>query len=197
MPRATLLFWQVLYVSSLLWPVYQLWVNLDSSREVFAGGVLWSVGSSSGAAGMGAAGAAIDTGVAVVIAVLATGVAIRLGWLGLGLIRLRSIRAASEPAQALLPISAPLLHELGVTADIRFSDEVNSPVTIGTRHPMVLLPRHVRDLAPAVQRAVLCHELIHVQTARLAGGAARRTVVRRPVVPSGRARAGVALESRA
>jgi TonB family protein len=161
-PRPTLLFWQVLYVSSLLWPVYQLWVNMDSSREVFAGGVLWSV-ASSGAGGMDAAGAAMDTAVAVVIAVLATGVAIRLVWLGLGLIRLRSICAVSEPAPALLAISAPLLHELGVTADIRFSDEVNSPVTIGTWHPMVLLPRQVRDLAPAVQRAVLCHELIHVR----------------------------------
>ncbi len=108
--------------------------------------------------------AAIDTGVVRWSSpCVATGVAIRLGWLGLGLIRLRSIRAASEPAHALLPISAPLQHELGVTADIRFSDDVNSPVTIGTWHPLVLLPRHVRDLAPAVQRAVLCHELIHVR----------------------------------
>jgi TonB family protein len=57
-PRATLRFWQVLYLSSVLWPAYQLWVNLDASREVFAGDVLWSV-ASSGAAGMGAAGAAI------------------------------------------------------------------------------------------------------------------------------------------
>lgn len=161
-PRATLLFWQVLFASSLLWPGYQLWV-MDSSREVFAGGVLWSVASSS-AAEMRAGVATMNTGVVtMVVAVLATGAAIRLSWLGLGLIRLRSIRAASDPAHSLSSIALPLQHELRVTADIRFSDAVNSPATMGVRHPIVLLPRHVRALAPAVQRAVLSHELIHVR----------------------------------
>jgi TonB family protein len=56
-----------------------------------------------------------------------------------------------------------MLHELGVTADICFSDAVTSPATIGMRRPVVLLPPHVQDLAPAVQRAVLSHELIHVR----------------------------------
>jgi TonB family protein len=162
-PRATLRFWQVLFASSLLWPVYQLWANLDSSRETFAAGVLWSVASSS-AAEMRFGIAAMDSGATtLVIAVLATGAAIRIGWLGLGLIRLRSIRVASEPAHALSSIAVPLQYDLGVIADIRFSDAVDSPATIGARHPIVLLPRHVRDLAPAVQRAVLCHELIHVR----------------------------------
>lgn len=49
-PRATLRFWQVVFASTLLWPGYQLWVNPGSSREVFAGGVLWSVASSNPAA---------------------------------------------------------------------------------------------------------------------------------------------------
>ena len=162
-PRATLRFWQVLFVSSLVGPGYQLWLDLDASRQVFAGGVLWSVAAASVAE--------IRTGVAtmnadlatIVVAVLTTGVAVRLSWLGLGLIRLRSIRAASEPAHALSSISVPLQHELRVTADIRFSDAVTSPATIGVRRPMVLLPRHVQDLPPAMQRAVLSHELIHVR----------------------------------
>src|SRR5688500_15514905 len=98
-PRATLWFWQIVFASSLLWPAYQLWANADASGfasgrllgEVFAGGVLWSVASSS-AAGMRAGIAAMDPGVTtLVIAVLASGTAIRLGWLGLGLMRLRSI----------------------------------------------------------------------------------------------------------
>ena len=162
-PGATLRFWQVVFASSLVWPGCQLWMNPDASHEVFAGGVLWSVASSS-AAGMRAGVAAMNTGAAtIVVAVLATGAAMRLSWLGLGLIRLRSIRAASEPAHALSSISVPLQQELCVTAEIRFSDAVNSPATIGTRHPIVLLPRHVRDLAPALQRAVLSHELIHVR----------------------------------
>lgn len=162
-PWATLRFWQILFASSLLWPVFQLLAIVDSSSGIFSRGVAWSVASSN-AAEMRAGVAAMNTGMAtLVIAVLATGAVIRLGWLGLGLVRLRSIRAASESAHALSSISAPLQHDLGVTADIHFSDAVDGPATIGTRRPIVLLPRHVQDLAPAVQRAVLCHELIHVR----------------------------------
>lgn len=126
-PRATLRFWQAVFASTVLWPGYQLWMNPGASHEVFAGGVLWSVASSS-AAEMRAGVAAMNPGVAtLVVTVLATGAAIRLSWLGLGLIRLRSIRAASEPAHSLSSISVPLQHELRVTADIRFSDAVNRP----------------------------------------------------------------------
>lgn len=60
-------------------------------------------------------------------------------------------------------MAVPLQHELGVTADIRFSDVVDGPATIGARHPIVLLPSRVLDLPLPVQRAVLCHELIHVR----------------------------------
>lgn len=161
-PRATLRFWQVLFASTLLWPGYQLWVNLGSSREVLAGGGLWSVASAS-AAGIQAGVAAMSSDVATMVAaVLATGAAIRLSWIGLGLIKLRSIRANSEPAHSLSSIAVHLQREIGVTADIRFSDGVTSPATIGLRRPVVLLPRQAQDLAPAVQRAVLTHELIHV-----------------------------------
>jgi TonB family protein len=162
-PYATLRFWQVAFASGLLWPVYQLSVNLDASRDVFAGGVLWSVAASR-AAEMRPGGAFMDNGVAtLLIAVLAAGAAVRLGWLGLGLVSLRFIRAASEPARALSSISVPLQQVLGVSADIRFSDAVNGPATIAMRHPVVLLPHRVRDLVPAVQRALLCHELMHVR----------------------------------
>jgi TonB family protein len=162
-PGATLRFWQGLFAASLFSPGYQLWMLPDSSREVFVSGPLWSVATSS-AAGMRAGLEALSTEVAtIVVAVLAGGAAIRLGWLGLGLIRLQSIRAASEPADSLSSIAVPLQHALRVTADIRYSDAVTSPATIGMRHPMVLLPRHICDLAPAVQRAVLSHELMHVR----------------------------------
>jgi TonB family protein len=162
-PAATLRFWQVLFTASLLSPGYQLRMNLDSSREVFAGGLLWSAASTN-AAGFRAGVAALNADVATVLmTVLATGAAIRLGWLGLGLIRLRSIRTASAPAHSLSSIALPLQHALGVVADIRFSDAVTSPATIGIHHPTVLLPRRAQDLAPSLQHAVLSHELIHVR----------------------------------
>ncbi len=162
-PRATLRFWQILFASIVLWPMYQLWATADTSPEVLSGGVVWSLAASS-ATGMRASVAAIDAGVAsLVMGALAAGAAIRLGWLGMGLARLRSIRAASQPARVLASMSVSLQHELDVTADVHFSDAVSSPATIGTLRPLVLLPRRVCDLAPAIQRAVLCHELLHVR----------------------------------
>ena len=161
-PRPTLRFWQLLFASSLALPGYQLWTNLDASQEVSAGGVLWRVASGSVANIRPGETIYADWATVIVVA-LATGAALRLGWVGLGLIRLRSIRTGSEPALSLSAVSTALQDELGVTADIRFSDIVHSPATVGIRYPVVLLPRHVEDLAPALQRAVLSHELIHVR----------------------------------
>jgi TonB family protein len=161
-PRPALRFWQIVFASSVMWPAYQLWANTDAAFAS-AGGVMWSA-ASAGVAEMRAGIAALETGVTtLIIAVLAIGAVVRLGWIGLGLIRLRSIRRAAAPAPALSSIAEPLQSELGVTAEIRFSDMIDSPATIGARRPMVLLPSRVRDLPLPVQRAVLCHELIHVR----------------------------------
>ena len=162
-PGATLRFWQVVFAASLLWPGYQLWLSSDTTGEVFAGGMLWSAASAN-AAGIRAGVAALNADVAsMLMIVLASGAGIRLGWLSLGLMRLRSIRATSAPAHSLSSIALPLQHALRVAADIRFSDVVTSPATIGIRHPTVLLPLRAQNLAPSLQRAVLSHELIHVR----------------------------------
>jgi len=160
-PRACLRFWQCIFAASVMWPGYQLWMNLDSSGERLAGGVLWSVAA---IAGMQAGAAPSDTGwVAIVMTLIAAGAMIRLAWLAAGLVKLRAIRANSQRADDLEPLSGPLARELGVSADIRFSSAVTCPATIGFRRPIVLLPHDVRDLSPAIQRAVLTHELIHVR----------------------------------
>jgi TonB family protein len=162
-PRAMLRFWQVLFATSVVWPGYQLWANVAGSQEVGASGGLWRVASAS-AADLKAGVVAMDTDVAtLLVLVLSAGASIRLIGLGIGLIRLRSICAAAEPAHSLSSIVQPLQHELGVTADVRISDAVDSPATVGLRHPVILLPRRLNDLAPAVQRAVLSHELLHVR----------------------------------
>jgi TonB family protein len=161
-PRACLLFWQCLFAASVLWPVYQMWANLGSSSERLAGGVLWR--ASFAIVGLESEAAASARGWApIVITVLAAGAAIRLVWLVAGLLKLRAIRANSERADELDPISAPVARELGVSANIRFSSAVTCPATMGLRRPIVLLPHIVRHLAPPIQRAVLTHELIHVR----------------------------------
>ena len=162
-PRATSRLWQGLLVASVLWPGYQLWTHAHASNDALVGNVFWS-GTSASVRQMRTSVAAIDVGLAAaVLAIVAAGAAMRLGWLGLGLIRLRSIRRASQPSDSLASVSVPLQRELCVAADIRFSDAVASPATIGLRRPIVLLPRRVADLPLALQRAVLSHELIHVR----------------------------------
>jgi len=162
-PAVMLRFWQTVFVSSLVWPAYQLMVSLDVSRQTFAGGALLSAAASR-TAETATGRVLLDAGgTTLIIATLAAGAALRLGWLGVGFLRLRSIRAASERAHALLSMSASMQRSLGVSADVRLSDEVTGPATVGRRHPIVLLPRRVADLALTVQHAVLCHELIHVR----------------------------------
>jgi TonB family protein len=162
-PHASLRFWQCLLAGSVLWPFSQVWMDLDASGERLTEGVLWSVASWADA-GMPVDARSTEVGwAAMLIALLAGGAVIRLAWLGAGLVRLRAIRANSEPAHDLAALSSPLARELGVIADICFSNAVTCPATIGVRRPLVLLPPHVRELSPAIQRAVLTHEFIHVR----------------------------------
>jgi TonB family protein len=48
-------------------------------------------------------------------------------------------------------------------AEIRLSDELNSPITFGWLRPVIVLPKYFPDLPEAQQRAVLTHELMHVR----------------------------------
>ncbi|HYN44101.1 MAG TPA: M56 family metallopeptidase, partial [Thermoanaerobaculia bacterium] len=106
------------------------------------------------------AAASVET---VVLVLLATGVALRLAWLGAGLLRLRSLRRRSRP---LAPLSTPIVSAIartGATAEVLVSPEVASPVTLGWLRPAILLPESFMLLAEAEQEAVACHELLHVK----------------------------------
>ena len=94
--------------------------------------------------------------------VLAGGIAVRVLWLGIGLLRLRRLRrmgVAAEPGDAHVELAA----DLGIPAEIRFLDGLTQPVTFGVREPVILLPDALREHAPEIQRAVLYHELLHVR----------------------------------
>lgn len=162
-PRVTLRFWQALFVVCVLLPAAQVLLDAGAVRSAPAGIALPNAASSPPLAAWVSSVPADSPVATYVFAALAIGMAVRLGWLALGLRALRAIRAASEPACELSALSSQLQNELGARADIRFSSAVGSPATIGARRPIVLLPYQVRDLAPGVQRAVLCHELLHVR----------------------------------
>jgi TonB family protein len=99
---------------------------------------------------------------AALLAIIAIGMCARAVWIGIGLIRLSHLRTAGR----VLPChddELELQHMLGTRAEVRYVAGIRQPVTFGVRRPVVLLPDGIRACAPHVQRAVLSHELIHVQ----------------------------------
>jgi len=98
-----------------------------------------------------------------VLLLLAAGVALRLGGLGIGLARLRAVRRRSLPLSPLPAVLASAAARTGATAEFLVSRDVGSPVTLGWLRPAVLLPEAFSSLGPAEQEAVACHELLHVK----------------------------------
>jgi TonB family protein len=98
----------------------------------------------------------------IVLSVIAVGVLLRLAWLGLGLFKLRQLRlsASSGPMQI---DDVDLQSTMGTRAGIRHTSAVDQPVTFGLRRPVILLPDRLRSQPADIRRAVVGHELVHVQ----------------------------------
>jgi TonB family protein len=93
---------------------------------------------------------------------LLAGAGARAVWLTIGLLALTRLRKESRPATLAEDIDV-LRRGVASHAAVRWHDGVEQPVTFGLRHPVVLLPRHLNDLPFEAQRAVVCHELLHVR----------------------------------
>ena len=159
-PGATLRFWQGVLAVTFVWPACQL--LMDGTWAPVGAMPVWISAASAATTQAGVAG--VDaSAAAAIMAVLAVGLTARLVWFGLGLRRLQLIRGRSEPADALAPIAEPLQRAIGVHAEIRFSASIDGPATMGLLRPVVLLPYRVGQLPEPIQRAVLCHELMHVR----------------------------------
>jgi protein TonB len=100
--------------------------------------------------------------VTVLGTVLILGVLVRGAWIALGLVRLTRLRTAGYvlPGQK---EHDELQRMLDTRAEIRYAANIGQPVAFGSRRPVVLLPHALRSHPSHVQRAVLSHELIHVQ----------------------------------
>jgi TonB family protein len=100
------------------------------------------------------------------LSVLAAGVLLRLGWLGLGLVRLGLLRRDARPAAldpAVSSLVQAILGERSARTRLLLSRRIESPVTFGWLAPVVLLPAGFAALAPEARRGILCHELLHVR----------------------------------
>ncbi len=96
------------------------------------------------------------------LGLLAAGVIVRLGWIGLGLLRLaRLARAADRIAPP--AVARDLLARFRVSAVFVQHPAVRMPCSFGLFRPTVMLPAAFDRLEPAFQRAIVCHELLHIE----------------------------------
>ena len=98
----------------------------------------------------------------VIAAVILFGASARSMWIAVGIAKLRRLRRAGAIAEASAD-HEDLQGVIAARATIRYVRELAQPVTFGFRAPVILLPSAVRDQPPAIQRAVLAHELWHVR----------------------------------
>jgi TonB family protein len=156
-PRISVRYWQVVLAACFTLPLLPTWSATPGDT------VRASITFIAGATAPASDGAGTIAPAIIVIAILAAGVGVRLVWLGLGLWRLRSITRRAEPASPLAVLSTRLQSDLGARAEVRLSDDVEGPATVGVGRAVILVPRRLVELPHAVQTAVLCHELMHVR----------------------------------
>jgi len=93
--------------------------------------------------------------------VIGVGACARAAWLGIGLVRLGALRRRGTTVEdaAYDEIQATL----GTRAVLRSVEGLTQPATFGLWRPVVLLPDMLADQPAELRRAVVTHELFHVQ----------------------------------
>jgi TonB family protein len=146
-PRARLLYWQVLLVACLSLPWIRGW-----RQEVVTGAIQVS-SVITAAAEVSAPVRRVIPFPQIALWVLEAGIALRLLCLVVGIVRLGAYRRRGTTIASAAGSGVILL----------LSDDVSSPVTFGWRDPVVLLPANFEELPETMQDAILCHELLHVE----------------------------------
>ena len=165
LPGAKLAYWHFLLAACLLLPVVRPWkqdvINISTGPPV--------------PAAMAAAAPAPPalpvpppprfTQAELLLAFLAAGAVARLGWLAVGLWRLRRYRLNSVPASASGADDRFLSSAAGLKGfpNLRLSADVASPVTFGFLKPVILLPTGFPNLNARIRAAILAHECLHVR----------------------------------
>jgi TonB family protein len=149
-PRIRLYFWQAILAATLMLPAITPWrQDVVAATPLSAPVVLPAENV------MVAVPASTSWGIQQLLMVLAAGSALRLLWVGVGLLRLGRIRRRAQIMQQ-PPVA------FGGTARWYVSDQVSGPVTFGWPRPTILLPIKTCELTPTAQEAIARHELFHV-----------------------------------
>jgi TonB family protein len=152
--RARLLYWQLLLVACLALPWLRPWHS-----EVVA--IATPPVAPVQAIALLQTSAPVQTSVSMVeigLWLLVAGMAVRLVWLAIGLLKLARYRRNGVPTPMPPEWSAAAGH-----ATLLVSDEINGPVTFGFFRPVVLLPAGFESMSDAMRDAILFHELTHVE----------------------------------
>jgi len=162
-PRVTLLYWQGLLLACLLLPFLQPWRH-EVIRTVSIHSSAFDVSSAIPVAiPVKAAEPALRIPWKGLGFILAAGVLFRLVWLLIGFVRLRYLRRKACLFLEGQAVVRDVQWRTGVRVALLISDDIDSPVTFGFLMPTVILPLSFRELSEPCQKAVLCHELLHVR----------------------------------
>jgi len=157
-PKISVVYWQVLLTACLVLPILQPWQRVTFSPQVSFRTVSFETGPLVAAP----VHAAFPTFPAIAVALM-TGVVIRLLWIALGLYRLRQYRRRARSLSPVPDSLKDLRSAVGVGPELLLSDEVEGPATWGMVVPVVLLPARFTTMDAACQRAIACHEFVHVR----------------------------------
>jgi TonB family protein len=156
-PRVMLAYWQALLAACLLSPLLEPW-----QRMAFApagGGATATVRTNPVDVGSPAFLFPLQTWI---LLVLVAGGVLGLLRLALGLFRLDHYR---RTALRIAPLPGALREAqalVGVGATFYFSARVSVPVNFGWLRPAIIFPTRFERMDESQQRAIACHELLHV-----------------------------------
>ena len=161
LPRVTLIYWQILLLACIFLPFLQRW-----DRPVLGPAI-----SGNGTVTVRAPYIAVPMSLKppmqfpweVLGIILAAGIVLRLAWLMLGFLRLHLFQRKSRMFLEEHASVRDMQWRTGVRVPLLLSDEIDSPVTFGFRSPKIILPLSFKNLSEPCQKAVLCHELLHVR----------------------------------
>jgi TonB family protein len=154
-PRVMLAYWQALLAACLLLPLLEPWQHVGLAP---AGSVATAVSIRTGGADKLVSLVPIQAWAVLLLA----GVGVGLLRLVLGIWRLNHYRCAALRIAPLPDTLRDAQALVGVQPTFYFSDRVQLPVTFGWLDPAIIFPRRFARLDESHQRAIACHELLHV-----------------------------------
>lgn len=156
-PGLRLALWQTVLALNVLAPVLQPWRPVPVAATATIGAFVVS-SNTAGALAPGRYAVSVSS---LLLAAIAVGIAARLAWLAIGLIKLRSLARSSDAISEQPDPVRRAIEDVGVSAEFRISGEAG-PVSFGTRQPIVVVPRQFLSLDAESQYLIAAHELEHV-----------------------------------